>query len=153
MLYVDLYHFKSLKSNLWYIVRVECYECHIYGVKFYQKNHRLSKDKYRLMANTFEPRRIVNTCINIMLRIYAENPKASFGFIGSNSIGEDIKNTKRFRFYSRIMATYFDSSHFTHKENIGKSIYMLVNNVSLSENPNLIEDIEMFFTDRYDYFD
>ena len=27
LLYVDLYHFKSTKSHLWYIVRVECYEC------------------------------------------------------------------------------------------------------------------------------
>ena len=153
LIYVDLYHFKSAKSNLWYIVRVECYECHIYGVKFYQKNHRLSKDKYRLMSNTFEPRRIINTCINIMLEIYKNDPKASFGFIGSNSINESIKYTKRFRFYSRIAATYFSNETFTHKENIDKSTYMLINQSSLKENPNLIDEIESFFTERYDYFD
>lgn len=153
LLYVDLYHFKSTKSHLWYIVRVECYECHIYGVKFFQKNHRLSKDKYRLMSNTFEPRRIVNTCVNIMLKVYAENPKASFGFIGSNCIGEDIKYTKRFRFYSRIVATYFDTTFFTHNENTDKSTYMLINNAFGAEHPNLVGDIESFFTERYDYFD
>lgn len=96
LLYVDLYHFKSTKSHLWYIVRVECYECHIYGVKFFQKNHRLSKDKYKLMSNTFEPRRIVNT---------------------------------------------------------DKSTYMLINNAFWAEHPNLVDDIESFFTERYDYFD
>lgn len=151
--HVDLYHFKSIKSNLWYIVRVECYECHIYGVKFYQKNHRLSKDKYRILSNTFEPRRIVNTCINIMLSVYESDKNASFGFIGSNSIGEGIRFTKRFRFYSRMMATYFGTEIFLHKENIEKSTYMLINKSFLSENPNLISDIESFFLERYDYFD
>ena len=81
--YIDLYHFKSTKSHLWYIVRVEYYTCHIYGVKFYPKNFRLSPDKYRLMTNTFEPRRIINTCINVMLQVYDKDSKASFGFIGA----------------------------------------------------------------------
>lgn len=67
LLYVDLYHFKSTKSHLWYIVRVECY--------------------------------------------------------------------------------------FTHKENTDKSTYMLINNAFGAEHPNLVGDIESFFTERYDYFD
>lgn len=82
-----------------------------------------------------------------------KNPKASFGFIGSNCIGEDIKYTKRFRFYSRIVATYFDTTFFTHKENTDKSTYMLINNAFWAEHPNLVDDIESFFTERYDYFD
>ncbi len=65
-LYVSLYRFKSTKSKLVYIVRVEEYEYSIYAVKFYQKNHSLSKNKYRMMTNTYEPRRIINTCINII---------------------------------------------------------------------------------------
>lgn len=88
-----------------------------------------------------------------MLEIYKNDQKASFGFIGSNSINESIKYTKRFRFYSRIAATYFSNETFTHKENIDKSTYMLINQSSLKENPNLIDEIESFFTERYDYFD
>ncbi len=30
---------------------------------------------------------------------------------------------------------------------------MLINNEALEENPNLIKEIEKFFTERYDYFD
>lgn len=37
ILFVSLYRFKSTKSNLTYIVRVEEYEFNIYAVKFYQK--------------------------------------------------------------------------------------------------------------------
>lgn len=153
LLHVLLYRFKSTKSNLVYIVRVEEYEYNIYAVKFYQKSHSLSKDKYRIMTNTNEPRRIINTCINIMLTVYQKNKKASFGFVGANGFDEDISYTKRYRIYSRIIATYFSDEYFYHKENIDKSAYMLINNISLNENPDLIEQIESFFIEQYEYFE
>lgn len=107
LLHVLLYRFKSTKSNLVYMVRVEEYQYNIYAVKFYQKSHSLSKDKYRIMTNTNEPRRIINTCINIMLTVYQKNKKASFGFVGANGFNEDISYTKRYRVYSRIIARSF----------------------------------------------
>lgn len=149
----SLYRFKSTKSNLVYIVRVEKYRYNIYAVKFYQKNHRLSKDKYRILTNTYEPRRIINTCINIMLSIYKKDPKASFGFIGANNLDEDVNCTKRYRVYARIVATYFSDTYFYHKENVDKSAYMLINNIALNENPNLTKQIEVFFMEQYEYFD
>jgi hypothetical protein len=99
LLYISLYHFRSTKSHLMYIVRVEKYEYHIYAVKFYLKSLSHSKLKYRLMTNTNEPRRIINTCINIMLSIYEQDDSASFGFIGSNGINEDVCCTKRYRVF------------------------------------------------------
>ena len=30
---------------------------------------------------------------------------------------------------------------------------MLINNIALKENPDLIEEIEQFFIDQYDYFE
>jgi hypothetical protein len=60
-----LYHFKSTKSHLIYMVRVEVYDYDVYAVKFYLKKHSLSPNKYRLMAQTYEPRRIINTCITL----------------------------------------------------------------------------------------
>lgn len=153
LLHVLLYRFKSSKSNLVYIVRVEEYQYNIYAVKFYQKSHSLSKDKYRIMTNTNEPRRIINTCINIMLTVYQKNKKASFGFVGANGFNEDISYTKRYRVYSRIIATYFSDEHFYHKENIDKSAYMLINNISLNENPELVAQIESFFIEQYEYFE
>lgn len=153
LLSISLYKFKSTKSNLVYIVRVEQYKYSIYAIKFYQKNHRLSPDKYRIMTNTFEPRKIINTCINIMLCIYEDNPKASFGFIGANGFNETTNCTKRYRVYSKIVATYFSDRFFFHKENIDKSAYMLINNIALKENPSLIQQIEYFFISQYEYFD
>lgn len=153
LLHILLYRFKSAKSKLVYIVKVEEYRYNIYAVKFYQKSHSLSKDKYRIMTNTNEPRRIINTCINIMLSVYQKNKKASFGFVGANGFNENISYTKRYRVYSRIIATYFSDEYFYHKENIEKSAYMLINNISLNENPDLVEQIESFFIEQYEYFE
>ncbi len=105
------------------------------------------------MTNTNEPRRIINTCINIMLTIYEKNKKASFGFVGANGFNEDISCTKRYRVYSRIIATYFSNKYFYHKENIEKSAYMLINNLALDDNPDLIKQIETFFSEQYEYFE
>ena len=146
-----LYHFKSTKSNLIYIVLVEQYKYDVFAVKFYPKKWRNSKNKYRLLTKTYEPRRIINTCINIMLSIYDKNKNASFGFVGANRIGESIKETKRYKVYSTIIATYFSDQLFYHKENKDKSAYLLINNNSLSKNPSLIRDIEEFFINQYNF--
>lgn len=153
VLRVDLYRFTSIKSGLDYIVRVEEYPNNMYAVKFYLKSHSNSSRKYQLMTNTFEARTVINTCINIMLSVYDQNCMASFGFIGSNSDGESVSNTKRYRVYSKIIATYFSDKLFMHIENIDKSVYMLVNRRQLALNPTLVEDIEVSFMQMYDYFD
>ena len=36
ILYIDIYRFKSTKSNIVYLVNVERYEHNMYAVKFYQ---------------------------------------------------------------------------------------------------------------------
>mgnify|MGYP003440004388 FL=1 len=153
ILYVDIYRFKSTKSNLVYLVRVERYKHNMYAVKFYQKNHRLSPKKYQILSNTFEARRIIYTCMNIMFLLYKENPRASFGFIGANCENESQENTKRYRVYNKIVATQVSENIFKHVENMGKSAYMLINRDELKEYPDLVEEIERTFQELYDYFD
>jgi hypothetical protein len=144
-----LYRFKSTKSNMTYIVLVEHYVYDVFAVKFYPKSWADSPNKYRKLTNTFEPRKIIYTCINIMLSIYEQYPNASFGFVGANRINETTVETKRYKVYSTIIATYFSSRLFYHKENKDKSAYLLINNVSLRENPLLIREIERFFSHQY----
>lgn len=153
ILYVDIYRFKSTKSNLSYLVRVERYEHNMYAVKFYQKNHQLSPRKYQILSNTFEARRIIYTCMNVMYALYKENPCASFGFIGANCENEGIANTKRYRVYSKIVATQISEGRFKHVENVDKSAYMLINRTELENYPDLIERIEQTFQKLYDFFD
>lgn len=148
-----LYTFTSTKSHLCYWVWVERYEHDIYAVKFHLKAHRHSKNKYNIKTGTFEPRTIIQTCINIMLDVYHENKHASFGFIGSNSEGEDIAITQRFRIYRTIMATSFSDKYFEHIEYPEKSAYLMVNRYNLSHDPGFIEKIEDAFIKQYPYFE
>ena len=153
ILYIDIYRFKSTKSNIVYLVNVERYEHNMYAVKFYQKNHRLSPKKYQLLSNTFEPRRIIYTCMNIMYSILEQNPRASFGFIGANCENENTENTKRYRVYRKIVATQVSDELFLHARNEEKSTCILINKNELGKYPDLIEKIEETFVELYDYFD
>lgn len=151
--YKLLYAFKSLKSHQWYWVWVEVYKHDIYAVKFHLKAHRNSPRKYSILTGLNEPRPIVNTCVSIMLEIASTNPRASFGFIGAAIEGEHEANTKRFRFYRRIMATYFSKEQFKHFGDMERSTYVLVRRAELDSNPMLIEEIQEGFKATFDYFD
>ena len=144
-----IYSFRSTKSKLTYIVRVEHYRMDIYIIKFYVKNNRYSPYKYNLLTNTFEPRRIINTCIQILMDIFTAHPEASFGFIGANRLGEAEANTKRYKVYKRIVTTYMGAETFYHHYNEEKSAYILVNKRKLKEAPGLIQEIEKFFMEIY----
>lgn len=151
--YKLLYTFKSPKSHQWYWVWVEVYERHLYAVKFHLKVHRHSPDKYSLMTGFNEVRPVINTCIAIMQEIGEKDMRASFGFIGANMQGETSVYTKRFRVYSRMIATYFSESVFEHFMLINKSAYLLIRKSELVEHPDLLDDLNAKFKCLYDYFD
>lgn len=148
-----LYTFKSPKTHQCYWVWVEAYEHDMYAVKFHLKAHRNSKDKYNLMTGLNEARPVINTCIAIMREIAKDHPHASFGFIGASMRGEPEFMTKRFRVYSRIMATYFTEDVFEHYVNVSKSAYMLIRKSELESSPGLVEELSVKFIQLYDYFD
>ena len=151
--YKLLYTFKSSKSHQWYWVWVEVYKHDMYAIKFHLKAHRNSPNKYSIMTGLNEPRPVVNTCIAIMLEVAAVNPRASFGFIGAATETESEVNTKRFRFYKRLMATYFSKAEFRHFGDTEKSTYILIRYQELEAHPTLIEDIQESFKATFDYFD
>lgn len=151
--YKKLYKFKSPKSHQWYMVWVECYRHHFYAVKFHLKNHRYSDNKYRYMTKLNEARQVIHTCINIMLEIAMEDDLSSFGFIGANSIGESIKETKRFQVYKILMATYFSEEHFLHVQNVNKSAYVMIRKEMQRKRPEILDELNDSFISEYDYFE
>ena len=151
--YKLLYTFKSSKSHQWYWVWVEVYEHDMYAVKFHLKAHRDSKNKYNLMTGLNEARPVINTCISIMQEIGSVNPRSSFGFIGANMEDEPYYFTKRFRIYSRMMATYFGENEFEHYMMLSKSAYLMIRKSELEKCPELPELFYVKFKQLYDYFD
>lgn len=148
-----LYHFKSSFSHQWYVVRVEQYPKDFFGIKFYLKADKLNPHKYNRMTGLNEPRPVINTCIAILLEISMHNPHASFGFIGANMIDEDMEETKRFCVYRRILTTYFSENEFYHYQMKEQSAYALIRRSELDAQPQLLETLNMYFTQHYSNFD
>ena len=150
---VLLYHFRSTRSNQWYIVRVEQFPMHFYGIKFFLKSDSNNPNKYNRLTGLNEVRPVINTCIAILLTIAKQDMESSFGFIGANIQGESERETKRFRVYKRILTTYFSEEHFYHYQIIEKSAYALVRRSAIEKNSNLVNDISTYFSDNYTDFE
>lgn len=148
-----IYHFRSSRTNRWYVVRVEEYPNHFYGIKFYLKSDSNSPHKYNRLTGLNEPRPLIRTCIAILMEIAQNDPLSSFGFIGANCVNESIAITKRFRVYRRVLTSYFSENKFLHYQIEAQSAYALVRKESLRVNPNLIQDISIYFSDNYTNFD
>ena len=139
--------FSCKKANQ-YIVHVEEYPHFIYVIKFHLKSHRLSEKKYNLQTNLHDPLTVIGTCVEIMLYFYKKNPFASFAFIGANSLNEEnVKNTKRFKVYRRIMENAFSPFTFNHLIYEDESAYVLLNKDNIED--NLFEKVEEIFKECY----
>lgn len=169
----DIYSFKCL-FKITYIVEVENHEYNIFIIKFYQKNHRDSKDRYSLLNTKKFLRQhktsgaknflfILNTILQINIDIYKKNKKASFGFMGAPTrieldpdktdkiINDDgtVKDTKRFNTYSIYVKRYFSPNNFEHIEMKSSSCYLIK---SKSNDELTTVKIESFFEDYiYNY--
>ena len=148
-----LYHFRSEMTKQWYIVRVEEFPHHFYGIKFYLKSDKNSPYKYNRLTGLNEPRPVIRTCIAILLEIAQKEPLSSFGFIGANCEDEGYAETKRFRVYRRILTSYFSEEHFLHHQVVAQSAYAMVRREALAKNPHLVDEISTYFSDNYTNFD
>lgn len=134
---IHLLTFRTSKKRTIIVQVHEHIEYSLYVLKFFDKNHRLSDNKYSLLTSDGEASAIINTNIAIMFYFYKKNPYASFSFMGAPSTQEIEKNllanhhagynTKRFRLYRRIMSLFFNPARFLHVQNIKCSGYIIVN--------------------------
>ncbi len=150
---IDLWTFKSTKSNKRYIVEVERFSNHFLGLKFYWKGVAGSKNRYSLLTNDYEPRTIVMSCIYIMLEYFRNDNCCSFGFVAANDLNNSdcskVPN-KRFRFYRRMMLTIFGSKTFAQGYDINNSIYLLINRAMLEQGNISLTKIESEISRLYE---
>lgn len=137
-------------NNHRYIVNVEEYSYEVFAVKFHLKAHTDSPNKYRLTVGRNYAPKIISTVIEIMLLIYRENPKASFGFLGSPLLNEPKgRLTKRARIYNFAINQLFPPGLFMHYTYAKYSAYLLVNGSIFSN--ELVKNIENMFSEMYNF--
>ncbi len=146
----SIFRFKT-KYQRTYIVRLEEYRHNIRILKFYDKNHSDSENRYKM---TFDPKKepndaikVLGTCLNILVDTAKENPNASFGFIGENSLDESKEDTKRHRVYKRIVENFFDPAKWLHSVNKNTSTYLLINRNT--DETKKLQDIKKMFVRIY----
>lgn len=165
----DLYTFKCLFKHQ-YIIEVELHPQDIYIVKFFQKNHRDSDNRYSLLnhegiqKNIKKARNfllILNTILELVLEKYNINNKSSFGFLGAPTLKESDKKlnkkhinidgtvqmTKRYNTYGVYVKRYFDPEIFEHIEIDSSSCYLIKSR--LNEDLKK-EEVELFFANYTD---
>lgn len=153
----DLWTFKSQKSNKRYIVEIEGFEKEFFGIKFFWKGVEKSKNRYSILTNDYEPRTIVRSCIEIMLRYFYNDPYVSFGFVAAPDLEDDIRGKKinreqgsrRFRFYRRLMVNLFGPETFFQAADTTHTIYLMINKKQLSSGKLTIRDIELRLNEIY----
>lgn len=148
---VDIWTFKSTKSNKRYIVEIEHFSNRFLGLKFYWKGVVNSKDRYSLLTNDYEPRTIVMSCIQIMLYYYRMDEFASFGFVAAPDInGRPGVPNKRFRFYKNMMLNVFGEQTFIQAYDAQTFVYVLINRKSCERGDISIPMIESEISRLYE---
>ena len=87
-----------------------------------------------------------------MYDYFKKDPKASFGFIGARDLSvakDDLKPSKRFRFYRRLMLTIFGSKTFAQYYDLPNSMYLMVNRSMLEAGCVSIKQIEQEISKMY----
>ena len=138
-----LYRFKSEKSHLSYLVRAESYPEHTYCIKFYNKAHQHSDDKYSLLTNTYEVRTILYTVYHILLDVLKRDPSASFFFVGASDEHDGVgQATRRFGVYRIFTSSVVGDDYFEHFRFNEMSLYILVNKCAVSDRQQFVERLK-----------
>lgn len=132
------------------MVRIETYPNHLFVPKFYLKSHSSSKNKYKILTHTKEPRNIVQTCMAILFDILRKNELASFAFVGEIGVNEKIKGkgSKRWRVYSLLMKTYVSEDRFVHLDEKNINAYIVLNKMHIQKKTNLKDEVVQMFSER-----
>lgn len=147
-----LYRFKT-ESNHVYFIQVEEFVNKLFAVKFYAKDHRLSRNKYKLLTNKNnikEARSIILTCIHVGFILLNDFPKHSFAFIGCPKYGSDetYYDNQRFRVYNRFVTTFIDAKKFRCYTDPKYSTCLLINEKSIDENKELFNMYQKMYNDH-----
>lgn len=125
------------RFNRQYIIHVEQYDHHVFGVKFHLKSHKDSDRKYNLLTGFNDPFRILATIVHAMKDFTKQFPLASFAFFGAELEGESLHNTKRFKVYVPIMEYFFSVDQYYHQMLEEESFYIMINIEHDQQNPTL----------------
>ena len=140
---IHLFRFRT-RQNRVILFQAECFDNHpIAVVKFYDKAHRESKNRFTLLTETGGFSAVVWTCLHIMfVDMVHENPYMSFAFMGAPKPTEtDLDQTHRYRLYSEVMKRRFSPVDYEHLVMDSCSCYFMFCRNYCEHNPAAIDEM------------
>ena len=137
-----IYRFHSAKSGHRYEVHIERYIEHLCCIKFFDLSVGQYLGRFSRTTDTFEPRTIFRTIVNIALDALNRDRQSSFFFIGAAD-ERDVsgKSTRRFRVYQQYVSTLSMEEQFElfffNKHSMG----LMVNRKSVSDIDSYVQHI------------
>jgi hypothetical protein len=100
------------------LVHIHEHEHRVFVIKFHDKNHANSPNKYNFVLNDFDQGKVLRTVFNICLdEILANEEIASFAFVGAHKHEKELKETprsERYRVYRRMIQYFMGNETFVH---------------------------------------
>jgi hypothetical protein len=128
-----IYSFKSTKNNLKYIIIADYHDNDIFAIKFFPRNHKFNKNKYKIITNDGDVINILKTCVDLMILLFNKYPSVSFCFMGEPIYDEISKKQEnhnyntRYRIYSNMISRLISVDKFEHIAFNDLSGYFLIN--------------------------
>ena len=133
------YSFQTDEGDRYMFIVQEFVDCNIVGLKFYRAVDYNTQFQYNILTNHKNPFRFLATIVNIIYSVVLQKfPQYSFVIKGDPTVNElqssknPERNSKKFRFYKRLLADFVSPEKYEVKQNIEKSI-LLYYNKSASE--------------------
>jgi len=145
-LIAHLFVFKSDKSKIMYFLECEVFDKNILALKFYDKNHKDSKNRFSFLTKSNEVWSVLHTCIQVIPILEGEYPGCSFVAVGARGITPDgrqeqVENTQRYIAYKRILFKLFESTvNYTLIDSDEHSALLMMNILEFVEDDNLREE-------------
>jgi hypothetical protein len=114
-----------------YIINIEEYLYHTYVIKFYPVHFKRYPNRYHMISNDSVIPIVIGSSLQIMITFLQEHDDGSFGFVATESIigefRESKSNNQRFRIYKLVMQNFFGHETFAHFTDTTNSAYLMVN--------------------------
>ena len=130
--YIRRYKFKTERET--YIVEIKCFKPSLYLVEFFLRKDKNNKkrSKYGKLTRNGKASKIISTCFRIMIEHLKKDEFASFAFIGSPTVNDNVEEpitlTQRFRIYRYASINLLGSISFEQAADEGTSCYLILNN-------------------------
>lgn len=145
--YKFFYTYKFKAEHTEYLVKIYAYGKNLFVIEFFLRKDKDSKkeNKFGKLTHQHKASSIIFTCFDIMLSIMKENNLASFAFVGSSTVKDEIllekECTKRFRIYRYASINLLGDKSFEQFGDEKTNCYLIANKLANTDEIRVLANV------------